>query len=152
MLRPLLLLLVTSILTVFAPRPADAQAQVPDWRPPGRAMPSMPAVGGMDAGWMGAQGGWFSGIEAVSGVRAADLRGVGEPRPGSDVAQIARFNNGPLPVVVWSDRNGDGRADLIEIFRQGGVIIQVIDADYDGSANVLRVYDVSGKLLREERL
>ena len=25
--------------------------------------------------------------------------------------------SGPLPVVIWSDRNGDDRADIIEIFR-----------------------------------
>jgi hypothetical protein len=54
--------------------------------------------------------------------------------------------------MVWQDRNGDGRADIVEIFRGGGVIVQVIDADYDGQANVLRRYDSGGALLREERL
>jgi hypothetical protein len=54
--------------------------------------------------------------------------------------------------VVWQDRNGDGRADLLEIYRGSGVIVQLIDADYDGQANVLRVYAADGTLIREERL
>ncbi|HEX6070682.1 MAG TPA: hypothetical protein VFZ18_12680, partial [Longimicrobiaceae bacterium] len=66
--------------------------------------------------------------------------------------QVVRFTSGPLPVVIWSDRNGDDRADIIEIFRSGGVIIQLIDADYDGRANVLRTYDSDGELVRQERL
>ena len=70
----------------------------------------------------------------------------------SDQLQLARFTSGPLPVVVWSDRNGDGRADVVEIYRGGGVVVQLIDADYDGTANVLRIYDGSGKLLRQERM
>jgi hypothetical protein len=66
--------------------------------------------------------------------------------------QVVRFTNGPLPVVVWSDRNGDGRADMIDIYRRGGVIIQVIDPDYNGSADVMRIYNPDGSLLRQDNL
>jgi hypothetical protein len=54
--------------------------------------------------------------------------------------------------VVWQDRNGDGVADIIEILWSGGVVVQVIDADYNGQANALRTYDASGKLTGETRL
>ena len=55
-------------------------------------------------------------------------------------------------MAVWSDRNGDGKSDMIEIYRGGAVVIQLIDADFDGRANVVREYDSSGSLSRETRL
>lgn len=126
-----------------------ARAQAPDWRPPSRQMPQMPQRADLTGDWLSPRSGWFRGVEGVSGVATSALRASGEPRAGSDVLQVARFMNGPIPAVIWSDRNSDGRADTIEILRSGGIIIQLIDADFDGSANVLRVYDSAGKLLRE---
>jgi hypothetical protein len=143
-------LLLSAFLLFLAP--AAASAQGPDWRPPSAAMPMMPRAAEIQGDWLGPRADWFRGLDGVAGVGASGLRATGEPRGGSDHVQIARFTSGPLPVVIWSDRNGDDRADIIEIFRSGGVIIQVIDADYNGSANVIRTYDASGELLRQERL
>jgi hypothetical protein len=64
---------------------------------------------------------------------------------------MVRFMGGARPVASWTDRNGDGRADMVEVYRGGAVAFQLIDADYDGAANVLRVYDASGALARENR-
>jgi hypothetical protein len=143
-----LLLLVP--LLVLAPSVASAQA--PSWRPPSAEMPMMPRAAEIQGDWLGSRAGWFRGLDDVAGVSASGLRASGEPRSGSEHVQIARFTTGPLPVVIWSDRNGDDRADIIEIFRSGGVIIQVIDADYNGSANVIRTYDAEGELINQERL
>jgi hypothetical protein len=146
---PLLAALVLALSLLVAPR-AEAQGAT-DWRPPGRAMPMMPLMAELSGDWLGPRAAWFRGTEGISGIAVSQLRPMGEKGAG-DHAQVVRFNGGPIPAVVWSDRNGDNRADMIEIFRTGGVIIQVIDADFDGQANVLRVYDASGRLLREERL
>lgn len=146
MSRPLLLLALLLLL------PVAARAQAPNWRPPSSEMPSMPTAAEIRGDWMGPRADWFRGLDGVAGVSASSLRASGDPRGGSDQVQVARFTSGPLPVVIWSDRNGDGRADIIEIFRSGGVIIQVIDADYDGSANVVRTYDASGELIRQDRM
>ena len=132
--------------------PGAAQAQQEDWSPPSREMPVMPRASELKGDWMGPRSSWFRGVDGVSGVAASGLQAVGEPRGGSAHTQIVRFTSGPVPVVVWSDRNGDTRADMIEIFRSGGIIIQVIDADFDGAANVVRVYDTQGKLLRQNPL
>lgn len=131
--------------------PAAANAQA-EWRPPRNQMPMMPRVTEIRGDWMSGRAEWFRGIDAVSGVTASSLRASGEPSSGSGHVHVARFTSGPLPVVVWSDRNGDSRADIIEIFRSGGVIIQLIDADYDGNANVIRTYDANGELVNQERL
>jgi hypothetical protein len=101
---------------------------------------------------LGPRADWFRGVAEISGVQPSELRAVGEAARGGSNTQVVRFNSGPVPVVVWQDRNGDGSADIIEIYRSGGVIIQVIDADYDRRANVVRIYDASGALAREERL
>lgn len=140
-----------ALLALVALAPGTARAQG-NWRPPSREMPQMPRVSELGGDWISPRQAWFSGVEGVAGVPAARLRATGEPRPGSDVTLIVRFSDGPLPVVVWSDLGGDTRADRVEIFRRGGIIIQLIDADWDGQANVLRVYDASGKLLREDRM
>ena len=110
----------------------------------------MPSVQELSGSWMSAQATWLAGVQAVAGISQSRLRPVAEGRGAT--AQVVRFNDGPAPAMVWQDRNGDGRADIIEIFRGGGVIVQIIDADYDGQANVLRRYDASGRLLGEERL
>ncbi|HET8654796.1 MAG TPA: hypothetical protein VFL93_04735 [Longimicrobiaceae bacterium] len=137
-------------LALCAPRPARAQA--PDWRPPSKQMPAMPRASDLRGNWLAPLGAWFRGIDGISGVPNSSLRAGGETRSGSDVMQVVRFTNGPLPVVVWSDRNGDGRADMIDIYRRGGVIIQVIDPDYNGSADVMRIYNADGSLLRQDNL
>ncbi|CAN5814980.1 hypothetical protein BH23GEM6_BH23GEM6_08050 [soil metagenome] len=147
---PLLLALLALPLLLAAPPHLAAQAA--EWRPPTTEMPMMPRVDEIQNNWIAANARWFRGVEAATGVPMARLRGDGERRRGSDFLQIARFGNGHLPVIVWSDRNGDGRADLIEIYRSSSVIFQLIDAGYSGRANVLRVYDGAGSLLREERL
>jgi hypothetical protein len=102
--------------------------------------------------WTRGVAAWFAGVERVSGVGVQGLRAVGSPRSGSDRTQVTRLMNGPVPVVVLTDRNGDNRADMVEIYRTGTMVMQVIDADYSGQANVLRVYDAAGALIREERL
>jgi hypothetical protein len=132
--------------------PVTAAAQGVDWRPPSAEMPMMPRAADLRNDWVAANSAWFAGVEAVSGVATSRLRASGDRRGGSDHVQIARFGQGPVPVVVWSDRNGDDRADMIEIFRSGGVIVQLIDANYNGRANVLRIYDEGGALVREERI
>jgi hypothetical protein len=149
MSRARLLALAGLALLLFAPARARAQE---GWTPPSRQMPAMPRAADLRGDWMAPRSAWFQGSEQVSGVAAGSLRARGEPRPGSDVLQIARFTSGPVPVQVWSDRNGDGRCDMLEIYRSGGMIIQAIDPDYDGTLDVVRYYDASGKLLREQRM
>jgi hypothetical protein len=129
---------------------ANLNAQ--EWRPPSRQMPQMPQVAELSGDWLSPRAAWFGGVRAIAGVEPSQLRSVGEARRGSTQAQVVRFNSGPIPVVVWQDRNGDGVADMIEIFRGGVVVLQVIDADYDGMANVVRSYDANGVLSREDRL
>jgi hypothetical protein len=142
-------LIFVFLLTLCLPAVGSAQG---DWRPPTDRMPLMPRAAEIRGDWLGPRADWFRGLDGVAGVSASGLRASGDPRGGSEHVQIARFTSGPLPVVIWSDRNSDDRADIIEIFRSGGVIIQVIDADYDGSANVIRTYDSDGELVRQERL
>jgi hypothetical protein len=115
-------------------------------------MPQMPQVADLSDEWMTQRSGWFAGAAPMAGVQPSALRISGEARRGSQAAQVVRASAGPLPVVVWQDRNGDNRADMIEIYKAGGVVLQMIDADYDGSANVVRVYDARGNLVREDRL
>ena len=136
------------LLSLVATTAAEAQ----EWRPSTRQMPEMPAVADLAGDWLSSRATWFAGVESLSGVSPGQLRAVGEARRGSRQTQVVRFTNGPIPVVVWQDRNGDGRADMVEIYRGGGIVAQVIDADYDGQANVVRRYDSGGALLGEERL
>lgn len=115
-----------------------------DWTPPSRQMPRMPAAASLQGEWRGSLAAWFGGADQpLDGVRA-----LGE---GGSPPRMVRFMGGSRPVATWTDRNGDGRADLIEVFRGGAVAYQLIDADYDGSANVLRIYDSTGALAREQR-
>lgn len=151
MLRRLTVLFVGLLALHALPSAAQGQA-VPQWSPPTRDMPAMPRMAELQGDWLGGVEAWFSGVEQVSGVSPARLRAVGEARQGSERAQIVRFTSGPLPVAVWSDRNGDGRLDMLELYRGGTMVIQLIDADYDGRANVMRIHDASGALVREERL
>jgi hypothetical protein len=129
-----------------------AKVSAQEWTPPSRTMPQMPTAAELQANWRAAVGPWFNGAEAVSGLDLAGLRPQPEGRSASGRAAFIRFMSGAYPVAVWTDRNGDGRADLVELFRRGVPAYQVIDADYTGTANVLRVFDDSGRLLREERL
>lgn len=146
MFRPVILLASVLLLSVVASVPLRAQ----EWRPSTREMPLMPSGDELSGDWLSSRSAWFAGVESISGIAPSRLVPVGEGR--GPRTQVVRFNSGPVPVVVWQDRNGDGRADMVEIFRGGGVAVQVIDADYDGRANVLRRYDASGSLIREERL
>jgi hypothetical protein len=148
MTRILSVLVALFVATAASARSADAQ----EWRPPSRSMPAMPQASEVSAAWMSSNSGWFGSAARAAGVEAGSLRVAGEGRQSGGQVQVVRATSGPLPVVVWQDRNGDARADLIEIFRSGGVIIQLVDADYDGTANVLRVYDAAGKLVSEDRL
>jgi hypothetical protein len=120
-------------LLLAAGPPAAAQ----DWTPPSRQMPAMQMAAG---GWQGEAAHWFLSGTTLNTVRAQADRGY------------VRFSAGPRPVAAWSDRNGDGKADLVELFRGGAVAYQVVDADYDGVADVIRVYDDNGQVQRTERL
>ena len=112
----------------------------------------MPRADEIRGDWLGPRAEWFRGLEEVAGVSASGLRASGDARGGSERVQVARFTSGPFPVVVWSDRNGDGRADMIEIFRSGSVVVQLIDENYNGRANFVRRYDGAGSLVSQDRL
>jgi hypothetical protein len=140
-LAPLALLLLLAA-------PKLLRAQGAEWAPPTKEMPMMPPSAELQGDWLGARADWFRGVDAITGVAVSSLRATNVSRGGTR-SQMVRFTNGPVPVVVWTDRNGDGRCDMIEIFKSGGIIIQLIDADFDGGANVIRVYDSAGALLRQ---
>jgi len=125
---------------------AARRAQAQEWNPPSRQMPDMPESGELAGGWRGSAGAWLAG----TGTALDQLRAAGEGARGGR-ARLVRFMGGTRPVAVWTDRNGDGKADMIEVYRGGALAFQLIDADYDGAANVLRVYN-GGSLVREERL
>ncbi len=152
MLRRLTLALLPVLAAFALAAEAHGQAAVPSWSPPTREMPAMPLMAELQGDWLSPVAVWFAGVEELSGVSTARLRAAGEAGAGSDRAQFVRFTSGPVPVAAWSDRNGDGRLDMLELYRNGVMVIQVIDADYDGRANVMRVHDASGALVREERL
>lgn len=137
---------------VLGARRLEAQTPAADWSPPSRSMPSMPAMADLEGNWQGSLGSWFRGLDGVSGVSLASVRAAGETTRGSAQAKFVRFTAGPRQVAVWSDRNGDGRCDQLELYRSGAVVVQLLDPDYDGTANVLRLYDASGALARETRL
>lgn len=150
MLRILMLALVSLALAVRAPEARAQTSPSPEWTPPSRDMPMMPRMAELQGDWQSALGAWFRGVEQVSGVPTGRLRAGGEAGKGSERAQLARFTSGPVPVAIWTDRNGDERVDMIELYRAGGVVVQLIDADYDGKANVIRFLDASGGLVREQ--
>ena len=144
MIRPLQL--GALVLAVFLLTPVLVRAQ--GWSPPSRQMPAMPSTAELGGGWIASQGAWFAGVGDASA-----LRGSASGAKDGKALQV-RFTGGstPVPVAVWSDRNGDGRADMIEIYRRGAVSFQLIDADFDGTANVVREYESGGKLTSESRL
>ncbi len=116
-----------------------------DWSPPSRDMPQMPVSSDLAGGWRASLAAWFRGTDdGLAGIRAMGEGGGARPR-------LVRFMGGARPVAEWKDRNGDGRADMVDVYRAGALAYQLIDADYDGAANVLRVYDASGALARENR-
>lgn len=135
------------LLLLGAALPAHAQST--DWRPPSRSMPAMPAMAELQRDWRSAVGPWLGAVSQVSGVSAAEVRAEGETTPRSDRARFVRFARGHFPLGSWQDRNGDGRCDMIELFRDGARAVQLVDADYDGTINKLRFYDSSGALVRE---
>jgi hypothetical protein len=144
-------LAAAAVLVMGADR-AGAQTPAVEWSPPGSAMPAMPTIAELQANWQGATGGWFSGVDRVSGIGLGEVRATGETTPGSARAKFIRFSAGPRPVAVWTDRNGDGKADMVELYRSGALVVQVVDADYNGTADVVRLYDSAGNLARENKL
>ena len=132
-------LLVLAALVGAAPLRAGQE-----WSPPSRQMPQMPATAELGGGWRGSLGSWFNGL----GVSVAALSPQGDG--GGARPRFVRFTADMRPVEQWSDRNGDGRADMIEVYRDGSLAFQLVDADYDGRANTLRVFN-GGSLAREER-
>jgi hypothetical protein len=147
----LIALLVVGLGLPFA-MPAQGQASPADgWRAPSAEMPAMPRTAELRGEWAQSLGSWFRGVDRISGVETGRLVAQGEPA-SEERPRFVRFSSGPVPVVNWSDRNGDGRADLIEIYRNGVVVLQVVDADFNGRANVVRYLDSRGALVREERI
>lgn len=141
-----------AVLSVLLALAGASRLSAQEWSPPSREMPTMPTAAQLQGDWRAATGAWFGGVEALSGVPLASVRATGESMRGGGPTRMVRFTGGTRPVALWSDRNGDGKADLIEVYRGGNVAAQLIDADYDGTANVLRLYDASGALTAERRL
>lgn len=128
--------------------PADAQG----WTLPTRAMPMMPTMANLPGGWQGSAGAWAGAAARLAGVSAGAIRGAGEAASGSERTAFVRFTSEARPVATWTDRNGDGRSDMVELFRGGILAVQVVDADYDGQADAVRHFDSSGKPLRTEEV
>ena len=116
-----------------------------NWSPPSRQMPAMPLHSELNGGWRTDCAPWFAGLgEDLSEVRLTIEGGRGQP-------SLARFANGPRTVETWSDRNGDGRADMIEIDDANGArSLMLIDSDFDGRADLLRRYS-GGAVQQEQR-
>ncbi|HET6230451.1 MAG TPA: hypothetical protein VFE05_10320 [Longimicrobiaceae bacterium] len=131
---------------------AGAQTPAAEWTPPTNEMPAMPSMADLQGNWQSTFAQWFRGVDAVSGVSLAQVQATGETTRGGARARFVRFMAGPRQVAVWTDRNGDGRADMIELFRSGAVVVQLVDPTFGGHAHVLRLYDASGALARETRL
>lgn len=144
-MRYLTLPALLAVCALGATVPVHAQRQ--EWRPPPQ-MPSMPTAAEMSSGWRG-DGPWLEGAAQLSGVPANAIRVTGETPSGRSRANYVRFLSGHRPVAVWSDRNGDERADMVEIFRNGARVMQVIDADFDGRCNLYRGYSPSGELVED---
>ena len=123
---------------------AVSRLRAQEWSPPSPQMPQMPASSALAGDWRGELGPWFRGAGDLAEMRAMGEGGGARPR-------MVRFTSSARPVAQWTDRNGDGRADMIEVYRNGGLAFQLIDADHDGTANVLRIYDAGGGLAREQR-
>jgi hypothetical protein len=117
-----------------------------DWTPPSRLMPLMPRREDLHRDWAAELAPWFAELDQDLSEIRLDGEGSGSAR-----LRLARFSHGMRSVEVWSDRNGDGRTDMIEVYENGAAIVQLVDSDYDGSANILRRYDAAGALRREER-
>lgn len=149
MLRHAAAAFAAATVLVLGARRAEAQSE---WAPPSRQMPAMPEMAALDGDWQSALGSWFAGVEAVAGVAPGTLRARAETTSGSSRAKLVRFTAGMRPVVVWSDRNGDGRCDMLEIYRGGTAVVQMLDPDFDGVGNVVRLYDGGGSLAKETRL
>ena len=132
--------LLVALLLCFPRRYAAGQ----EWTPPTRQMPMMPSPAQVTAAWTAAQRAW------IADPAGAD-RAVAEGSGARGAAQYVRFVSDMRPVAAWSDRNGDGRCDMVEIYTNGVMVIQVIDSDYNGAANVVRYYDANRRLVREVR-
>ncbi|MDQ3556835.1 MAG: hypothetical protein M3409_08670 [Gemmatimonadota bacterium] len=137
-----LAILVAAIFAAAAPGSAQ------EWTLPTRQMPAMPRMAEMAGGWQEGAGAWAASAQQLSGVSVGQMRAIGDAAPRGDRAGFVRFTGEARPVATWADRNGDGRADMVELFRNGVLAVQVIDADYDGRVNAVRHFDASGKPVR----
>ncbi len=115
------------------------------WSPPSRQMPLMPTSAELAGGWRGSVGAWFVDL----GAGLAEIRASGDG--GGERPRFVRFTAAMRPVAQWTDRNGDGRADMVETYSNGALSARLVDSDYVGVANSLRSYDDSGAVAREER-
>ncbi len=147
-MRAWLFSMISAGALLAAGTPANAQ----EWTLPTRQMPAMPAMSALPSGWQGAAGAWTAAAARLAGVPAGQIRGAGEAAGGSGRAAFVRFTGDARPVATWTDRNGDGRCDVLELFRSGILAVQVVDADYDGQADAIRHFDSAGKPLRTEEV
>lgn len=138
------------LLAVGVPCVAPPRAAAQDWQPPSRSMPAMPRAADLAGSWRSATGAWGGSLQRMSGVPLAEIRAAAEATDRKDPPTFVRFTGAARPVAAWSDRNGDGTADLVELFRGGAKAAEVIDADFDGRADAVRHFDRSGKLLRTD--
>jgi hypothetical protein len=144
---------VCALLFLLPTLSTGAAAQdVSGWSPASRSMPTMPRPVELGAGFMASAAAWMRGAEEVTGVPLGRLVPVGEGSSAGGRVGFVRFSDGRMPVAAWSDRNGDGRCDLVVLYRGSRVAAELIDVNYDGMADVVRTYDASGALLRETRL
>jgi hypothetical protein len=117
-----------------------------DWTPPSRLMPLMPLREVLQRDWTAALAPWFADL----GQDLSEIRLSGDHSGGARL-HVAQFFHDLRPVEVWNDRNGDGRADMIEVYENGALIARLVDSDYDGSANILHRYDALRGVRGEER-
>lgn len=131
---------VVAALAVLAAVRLGAQQ---DWSPPSREMPQMPPKSELGGGWRASLAAWFRGAdEGMDGIRAQGEGGGARP-------QLVRFMGGARPVAEWTDRNGDGRADLVAEYKDGQLARVRRDTNFDGAPDVWSFYR-GGQLVREE--
>jgi hypothetical protein len=83
-------------------------------------------------------------VRLILSCREADLNGDG-------IKDVVRYyNDEGRPIREESDRNFDGRIDMITFFQDGRVVRQEIDSDYDGRVDT-KVFYERGRVVRTER-
>lgn len=154
MLRSMLLTGTALCALLVLPRAAHAQSSpAQGWRPPSSEMPPMPSAADLQGDpRSGPLAAWLRGVDQVAGVDGASLRASGEGGGRGGNVRFVRVTSGARPVATLSDRNGDGRADMVELYRGSVVVLQVVDADFNGRGDAVRYLDERGNLVREERM